>query len=443
MNILNKNSLDSSNSRVEIAAVILLSVIVSVVVLYPEEFISGGIPVITSARFLPSNFMAFIIATGAGILIYARFRIFKPGPLDIAVLVFFAYLAIRSSVTPSALHAIRYSAFGFATFYLVTGIRARSYPSAMNLIWVLTALTAVTAAYGCIEYLAQTNFIFHPLIKENVLEPLEGVHRIGSTLAHPVSYAGYLVQSAPFCVLAFVKARSRNGRIFAASTCIVAVLALFLTYSKGSWIVALLMVVAGAMVIFNGQRRKVLVTLGITLVVSAGLAGVFWQQIRLENSVRSDISVENRLASWRGAVAGIQAHPLWGVGLDQGQWELSVRVDPEWVEALHGQIAVDNYYLNILLEEGVVGALLWLIVLGLIFKEGISLIRRHGPGYAWGLAAMASIVAILLNCMTYDALLIRPHVVLFWIAAGLIHGTTLHQTPEGRIASDGVTTSSA
>ncbi|MHB1391370.1 MAG: O-antigen ligase family protein [Thermoleophilia bacterium] len=438
MNNLIINSFKTSENRVEIAAVLLLSVILSVVVLYPEQFISGGIPIITSARFLPSNFMAPVIMTGACLFVWARHRLFKPGPLDVAVLVFFAYLVIRSSVTPMALHALRYAAFCLGSFYLATGIRARGFSYAMKLIWVITALTAVTAIYGCLEYLAHKNFIFYPLIKENVIEPLQGVHRIGSTLAHPVSYAGFLVQSLPFCILAFVKAPSRKGRVFVASTATLAMLALFLTYSKGSWIVALLMVVAGALVVFKGQRRKVLVTLGITMVVTAGLAGAFWQQISLENSVRSDISVENRLASWRGAIDGIRAHPLLGVGLDQGQWELSMRVDPGWVEALHGQIAVDNYYLNILLEEGVVGALLWLVALGLILREGLSLIRRHGVGYAWGLAAMASIVGLLLNCMTYDALLIRPHVILFWIAAGLIHGTTRCQTPEGRMASDGV-----
>lgn len=411
------------------AAVLLLSVMVGIVVLYPEAFITGGIPVISSSRFLPSHFMAPIMAAGTGVFIFTRYKIIKPSLLDAAVLAFFAYLVVRNIAGPMLLQSIKYTIFGLSSFYLATGIKARGNSYAIYLLWVLTALTAVTVIYGLIEYLAQTNIIYQPYILEYVKEPLEGVHRIGSTLAHPVSYAGYLVQAIPFCILAAIKARSRNGRLFAALTAIMATLALFLTYSKGSWIVALVMVVAGVLFLFRRQRRMAVIGLGVVLVTTAVLAGVFWRQINLETSTRADSSVEIRLASWRGAVAGIQEHPLLGVGLEQGQQVLLVRADPEVVEIANGHMAVDNFFLNILLEEGVVGTLLWLVVLVLIIKEGVSLIRRHGPGYAWGLAAMASIVGILLNCMTYDALVIRPHHILFWISAGLIHGTVCREKP--------------
>ncbi|MHB1391465.1 MAG: O-antigen ligase family protein [Thermoleophilia bacterium] len=276
---------------------------------------------------------------------------------------------------------------------------------------------------------------FQPYIEEVVKTPSVGVHRIGSTLAHPVAYAGYLVQAIPFCILAAIKTRSRTGRIFAIVTTCLAALALFLTYSKGSWIVALLMLLAGVIYLFRRWRHVALVVFIVIVLVLSGLVGLFWQQIHTEASVRTDTSVEYRMAAWRGAVAGIREHPLVGVGLGAGQNELLLRADPEWVKVSAGRMAVDNYYLNILLEEGLVGALLWLVVLGLIFREGLSLIRNHGAGYIWGLAAMASIVDILVNCLTFDALLLRPQQVLFWIAAGLIHGTMQGQTTNRRVAT--------
>ncbi|MHB0866071.1 MAG: hypothetical protein ACYC6B_02065 [Thermoleophilia bacterium] len=48
---------------------------------------------------------------------------------------------------------------------------------------------------------------------------------------------------------------------------------------------------------------------------------------------------------------------------------------------------------------------------------------------------MASIVGILINSVTYDALAIAAHQILFWISVGLIHGTIRRQTPEGREAA--------
>ncbi|MHB1391371.1 MAG: hypothetical protein ACYCXF_09130 [Thermoleophilia bacterium] len=136
-----------------------MSVILGMVVLYPESFITGGVPMIGVSGLLPSHFLAPMVAAGAGLFMLARYKYFQPGPLDVAVLVFFGYLAARNIGTPMLLRSIKYLCFGLGPFYLATGIKSRGYPYTIYLIWVLTALTAVTVLYGLLEYVIQYNII--------------------------------------------------------------------------------------------------------------------------------------------------------------------------------------------------------------------------------------------------------------------------------------------
>ena len=83
------------------------------------------------------------------------------------------------------------------------------------------------------------------------------------------------------------------------------------------------------------------------------------------------------------------------------------------------------------LEEGVIGFGLMLAAVILIIKDGLgaALVRyRRRPEAA---AALASIIALLLNALTFDAFLVWPNFLLFWTAAGMLRGASLAGMQEG------------
>lgn len=405
------------------AALLLLAAAVAAAVLYPETFIPEGKQVLGSTGITPLVALLPFLAIGTiGCVIY-RWRSIRIGLLDAAVLAFLAYLLARNLTGPAAAASVEYFAYGACPFYLgaLLSRRGRAYDSVF--LWVVTLITALTVVYGLAEYVLQENILYHKLIAETVLEPVKGLHRIGSTLAHPVSYAAFLVQTIPFCVLAVALAKKTMMKILAAVICIAAAVALFFTYSKGSWLVAVAVAGGVLILLLRWNRRHVLWLAVLTLAGLAAMTAVFWEEINIETSARAEQSVNTRLDTWKASVSAIEDNWLTGVGLRQGKREMLIRYDPLFLDYPYSAASVDNNYLSVFLEEGIVGIVLWLTVLALLIREGTRRVKVSGSETRlWGLAMLASIVGFILNSLTFDALLIFSNAVLFWVAAGLLHG---------------------
>ncbi|MBE0429762.1 MAG: O-antigen ligase family protein [Thermoleophilia bacterium] len=396
-------------------------------VLYPEYYITGDCPVFGTTVFQPLNLLLPVVAVSAAFVMVGR-KIVKPALLDGIVIMFMTFIVLRNIAGSGAFLSIKYLVFGLGIFYLAVFITTRSGSSLPGTVWVLAALTAATALYGLAEYGLQSNIIFQQYIQESVREPVRGLHRIGSTLAHPVAYAAFLVQAAPFCVLAWARAGSRTGQTAAAFATVVAGLALFFTYSKGSWMVAAILAGTTALLLIRHNRRLVVIIAGATLTTALLLTAVFWQEINLETETRAEESVAGRLYSWRAAAEGIRENPLLGVGLGKGTEEIGRHFDPEKRQFLY-MLPVDNYYLSVFLENGIAALALLLSAITVIIIKGVACIRSRGPQMDLTVAALLSIAAILMNAFTFDALLVWPNFMLFWLAAGILYGISRKDLP--------------
>lgn len=185
------------------------------------------------------------------------------------------------------------------------------------------------------------------------------------------------------------------------------------------------------------SRRHVLITGAVVLAAVLALTAFFWQEINLETSIRAGESVSGRLIAWRAAIDGIKEHWLLGVGLREGNNEILTHLDPDEYQWLvvdgNKSVPADNQYLNFFLELGLIGLVLWLAMIALLLREGVQKIKRAKQDCLWAMAATASIVGILLNAITFDALQIWPNFILFWVAAGVLHGLA-QTTPTRRSA---------
>ena len=400
---------------------LLVCMTIAIAVLYPQSFFSPD-SLLGNKWLDPLAAMVAPLVLAGAVCLKVRRKYFRASVVDALVLVFAVYLVAQNVILgPTTLVTLKYVALGLGIYYLTTLLAVKGEPLRKPLLYTVIGLTLLTCAYGLLEYALQKNVIFAALISQSVPEPLHGVHRIGSTLAHPVPFGAFLLQVAPFSGMLLVISRRWWKRLLALLTMSLAVLALFLSYSKGSWMVGGILV-AGALLLFPRARsRKAAFPAAIMLVIVIIALAAFWATVTREIDYRSYSSIEGREIAWRAAFAGIEQHPL-GVGLFQGSTEMQNQLEPVWRAAWGRMLAVDNYYLDLPLEAGIAGFIIWIAMMIMIFREGISVARIRGPSRPWALMALVGITAICLNAFTVDAFLQWPNYLIFWMTAGILHG---------------------
>jgi len=405
-------------SNLDKLAAAMVCLVLSVSVLYPEIFISG-MPLISTGSTSPLSLLLPVVFAGAAYIVWKQRREIHPGRVDLLVLSYGGYLIIRNVVFSNNYTTVKYVIYGLSLYYL-TSLLALKRENLLKIIgWTTIALIIVTALYGLVEYALQENIIYHKYIMDAVRDPRVGLHRVGSTLAHPVPYAAFLIQALPFTILFWASSHQRVTRAIVLAAALLGVMALFFTYSKGSWITVFI-VVAAALIYTRGARiRKLVLPLLVvgTIVIIATV--FFWQEIMIENEARIESSVDDRMLTWGAALDGIDDHPLFGVGYRRGEEEITKHLAPDSYDTAIG-MPVDNYYLSLMLESGILGFAIWVVMFVLIIAEGVGAV--NGPGGGWALAALASILCISLNAVTFEAMHIWPNFIFFWITAGMLHG---------------------
>jgi len=410
----------------KLAAGLIVTVMV-VAALYPETFITGDFS-IGSQRITPLTLLLPFVGVMAVVFYSFRRERVQTGIIDLVLLAFMAWLLIRNPLGYTAAVAIKYIVYG-AGFYYLVAISTRT-PGFLKLVlFTLLSLVCIITVYGFIEFVVQRNFAFEAFIETAVRKPRKGLHRAGSTFAHPVAYGAFLLQIAPFCFLEAFWGTGKRWRFFGVTALVMATLALALTFSKGSILVAVIAAVAAiAFLMLRSGKRALMVAL-LMLAFSGVIAATFWQQWSSEVSWRTEWSVQAREIGWRASVDTIIEHPLLGVGLRNGTDEINEQIDRYWRDSAPAPLPIDNYFLNVFVEEGAVGFILWMLFLFFMFRDGLRGISRGGIlCKPLAIAAIVSAACLCLNAFTFDALLMYGNYVFFWLAAGILRGTSSKRT---------------
>lgn len=388
-------------------------------VLFPESFITS-FPVIGSEWSYPLTLLLPVVPASAYIIWRARGSL-GFFPVDALILVFSAYLLARNiSESPGVI--TKYVLYGLVVYYL-TAVLARDKGNQRTIFLSVSILLIITVVYAVVEYAVQQNFIFQDHI--SVGEPPGSTHRVASFLAHPVVYAAFLVQALPFAIFLWVRGWKTTLRITGLVTSLSAIVCLILTQSKGSWIAALLVGIA-ATGYFAKTRGKKSLTVALVVVLLAGMAaGIVTNRSSFEDILRIRTSVDVRVTAWRAALDGIEDNLLLGVGFKQGQQEVVEQIPDNWKQLSGFSPPADNYYLNVFLEDGLIGGLLWVAMMVLIIVDGYRLVMQKREARYMLVAAYLSIVGLMISMVTFDALLIPSNRIMFWVAAGILRGQYL------------------
>lgn len=298
-----------------------------------------------------------------------------------------------------------------ALFYLLvrcTLARERHRRLAWHLADALTLAAVAVSLMGLYQYATGDVIV------------VEGVRRVRGVYGSPNNLGLFLGRVVPIlaAVALFGRSLKRRAAYLAAGLPVVA--CLYLTYSRGAWLLGL-----PAAFLFLGLvrgRRALLVSLAALLAIALSLVPLLGTE-RLAIDFRGGTAFF-RLKLWQSALSMIRDHPLTGVGLDNFLYQYRTRyVLPEAWEELNL-----SHPHNILLDWwtrlGVLGVavLVWLEVA--FFKRGLGLYRHLADPdrRALVLGLMASMVDFLAHGLIDNSYFLVDLAFVFCLTLGVIEG---------------------
>ena len=198
--------------------------------------------------------------------------------------------------------------------------------------------------------------------------PLPGTsfYRAVGGFGWPNELGMFMAVSIPFCVFAYHSAHDGIGRLTAALALGGCLAGLLATFSRGSWLAALM--APAVLILVGGGRSTVRIWMGgalAILVLDLAVGGVVTARA---TSLVGDYVVEQRAALMLAGLLMFRDHPWVGVG--PGNFVMALEEYGPQVQGLWDYVgAAHNGYLHVAAETGVVG------LVGLSFLFGGILVR--------------------------------------------------------------------
>lgn len=219
--------------------------------------------------------------------------------------------------------------------------------------------------------------------------------RLGYFVGYPITYGALIVGLLPLGMLFAL----RRSRLLAAVVVVLGVAFLIFSESRSSWIATIVMLIALVAVLARGGNYRPLALLIATLVVLAGVilgTGSLHKVIeqRVNSKTASTISVTHRTWSYGYAFEQIEKHPVFGAGVPGfAAAEAASRTDIG---------ALDNGYLSISVDMGLVGLLAVLIPIAIALRA-LARWLRLGTAPPVELALALGVLGIATVTVFYDS----------------------------------------
>ena len=228
-----------------------------------------------------------------------------------------------------------------------------------------------------------------------------------------VNYSALLVFMVPLQIAFFRFAKTKTLRFFIALSLLIVLTALGLSYARGAW----LALVAGLSAFWLIKKGWLLKT--YVLVILLGGCFVYWLQHNdrylafapehdttifhkdfgehlIATYQGKDVSTAERFYRWVAGVRMSSDRPATGFGpttFYQHYKSYALPLFRTWVSDNREQSTVHNYFLLLLIEQGVPGLLLFLLLVGALFWQAQVIYHRTAdPFWKITVAVIASIL---------------------------------------------------
>jgi len=355
------------------------------------------------------------------------------GPLLYFTLLFISVLMISIPVAPNFMRAVQVfiiMIFMFVILFLNIAI----IDDKTKLIYVLKGLllgAIVSSIIGIYQFGADAIGLPNEisLLKEGYDKSTFGFARIQSVAAEPLYFANYLF--IPLFVALLLVIRKTTEKIISRNLAIGLIILMLVNFvlaiSRGAYLALL---ISGLFLIIF-QAKKIL-TLKIILpaVIAFGLVatGSYLALVRSEPEAIDEFighalvadrekgeSIVSRINTSKQALKLYQDNSLIGVGI--GNYGPAVAKDP-YERPKDGWAIVNNEYLEILAENGIIGFLSFLLLIGLIFFTGLSAFFKSKDSVIKSviIGLLFAFFAILVQYASFSTLVI----IHIWFLIGLI-----------------------
>ena len=217
--------------------------------------------------------------------------------------------------------------------------------------------------------------------------------RASGTFTNPVFFACFLCMMLPLCVYCVLFLRTRFLRIVSVVCLLLCVGGIASSYSRGPYLV---LIVVFAVLLLYGRRyawKLLCAAAGILALVAVFAGGVFRRLLTIFNI--HDISVNAHSSIWRAAFRMLRGHLLFGYGTGIGNVRQMLH-DTYHIPQPHAH----NLFLEILLENGLIGLVLFIAVLVIFLRQMLCLARRSERARAVAVTLTASVAALCACGMT-------------------------------------------
>ena len=219
------------------------------------------------------------------------------------------------------------------------------------------------------------------------VNPYAGTGRFVGGIADPNELAAFLLPAGALAVALAITARTGTARVAAAGS-VAAITAAFIATESRGGLVGLAVAALTALLVARESRLRIALCIGVVLLSVSGfyayIAGAGARD-RIESTLHGDSS--GRTDLWRLAVHLAEDHPIAGIGsgnfviADQAYTARDIDLPRIDLVSYTPQIA-HNTYLEVFAELGVVGLLVFVVVLVGTFANAFGVLRaleRAGP----------------------------------------------------------------
>ncbi len=333
---------------------------------------------------------------------------------------------------------------------LSTGLAVR-YTSLRQLWLTLCAVSIVIGLFGLYQFVGDIAGL--PLSQTGLLgrygHLVFGFPRIQATMAEPLFYASFLL--IPLFVGASMLLHTQRDRMLGWMVLGVLAINFTLTLSRGAFLAAVVALPVWlwlakhklGLALRGHWKRLVLFALGIVLVTTGALAATSAALGKdpltaprrflglVTTKANETGSLSDRLVAQQQALAVVHERPWFGLGI--GGYSFRLEGYPV-SRTQNDRVAINNEFLELLVEVGIVGLGSYLIFIMLMLKNA-WLASRHATGSrkAWLVGITAAVVATLVQYQSFSGFFIYHIWVLFGLAIGLGLSTAAEPTAESLV----------
>jgi hypothetical protein len=312
---------------------------------------------------------------------------------------------IFSNIPLLSMYVFGIQIFEYLSMFLLALMILRDNDDIEAMISALLWVTFLICCIGLIEAVMKKN-LFEPLlvidntVQTNVGEILgthlrEGMYRIKATFAHPLLFAEFVTSMLPLIAYRFAYGGAK-AKLMMSGLVLMILPVLYFTHSRSAWaVMAILGIIFAAFFVVRSSKYKkfnysTVISLLLVPALIGGAISAYMILLTLSHGTTAEerISSMARVIMLEKGIPLIEAQPVVGYGVGLGGYTLGFVGEG-------GMLTLDNYYLLLALDSGLLALMIFCLMLVWTGKKLITALTLQQRNYSTRLAALAlSVIGI-------------------------------------------------